>query len=173
MAFSDISKIENTNDYLPLVNGCLNAELCIIFLCVYEFFVSSQLREWYKQFQLTALFFDITTLLLIIILTRFLYKYLFKDFKVIYFIILAVILQILYNALFYVLVNNYWLKNDIFLFQKKYIQEIGFKSFMFYSIFIMILACLLSSYYCTVSVNSNIINLIASIYFYSFMINEV
>lgn len=173
MVFSDISKIENTNDYLPLVNGCINSELCIIFLCVYEFFVSTQLRTWYKEFQLTALFFDISTLLLILILTRVLYKYIFKNFRIIYFIFLAVVLQIIYNIFFYLLVNNYWLKNDIFLFQKNYISEIGFTSFMIYSICIMILTCLLSSYYCTIDVNSNIINLIASIYFYSFMINEV
>ena len=118
MGFSDISKIENTNDYLPLLNGCINAELCIIFLCVYEFFMSARLRDWYKQFQLTALFFDVTALMLILIFVRLIYKYLFSKFHLLYFICLAIVIQVFYHICFYFLVNNYWLKNDIFLFQK-------------------------------------------------------
>jgi hypothetical protein len=171
--FADISNAQNINDYLPLINGCINAELTIIFLCVYEFFVSHKLRKWYKTFQLTALVFDISALLLLIILTRYLYKYIFKKFRLLFFIGLAVLIQIIYGVFFRLLVNNYWLKNDIFSFQKRYISEIGFGKFLFYSAFIMILACLLTSYFSTISLNSNIINLILSVFFYSFMINEV
>jgi len=171
--FSDISNVENIDNYLPILNGCINAELTIIFLCVYEFFVSQKLRIWYKTFQLTALVFDISAMLLILILTRYLYKFIFGTFHIFYFIGLAIILQILYTCFFALLVNHYWLKNDIFSFQKKYIAEIGFGKFLLYSVFVMVLACLMSSYYSTTSTNSNIINLILSIYFYSFMINEV
>lgn len=171
--FADISKVENVNDYLPLLNGCINAELTIVFLCVYEFFVSHKLRKWYKTFQLTAFVFDISSLILIIILSRYLYKFIFGKFNILYFIALAVLLQIIYGFFFRLLVNHYWLKNDIFSFQKRYIAEIGFGKFLFYSVFIMILACLMASYFSTSSLNSNIINLILSIFFYSFMINEV
>jgi hypothetical protein len=171
--FSDISNVQNVDNYLPILNGCINAELTIVFLCVYEFFVSLKLRKWYKTFQLTALAFDISAMLLILILTRYIYKYIFSKFHILYFIGIAILLQILYSCFFSFLVNHYWLKNDIFSFQQKYIAEIGFPAFLFYSVFVMTLACLMSSYYSTTSTNSNIINLILSIYFYSFMINEI
>lgn len=171
--FSDISNVQNVDNYLPILNGCINAELTIVFLCVYEFFVSLKLRKWYKTFQLTALAFDISAMLLILILTRYIYKYIFSKFHILYFIGIAILLQILYSCFFSFLVNHYWLKNDIFSFQQKYITEIGFPAFLFYSVFVMTLACLMSSYYSTTSTNSNIINLILSIYFYSFMINEI
>ena len=171
--FSDISNVQNVDNYLPILNGCINAELTIVFLCVYEFFVSVKLRKWYKTFQLTALVFNISAMLLILILSRYIYRYIFSKFHILYFIGIAILLQILYSCFFAFLVNHYWLKNDIFSFQKKYITEIGFSAFLFYSVFVITLACLMSSYYSTTSTNSNIINLILSIYFYSFMINEI
>lgn len=171
--FSDISNVQNVDNYLPILNGCINAELTIIFLCVYEFFVSTKLRSWYKTFQLTALIFNISAMLMILILTRYIYKFIFGKFHILYFIGIAILLQLLYGSLFTLLVNYYWLKNDIFSFQKKYINEIGFGKFLFYGVFVIVLACLMSSYYSTTSTNSNIINLIISVYFYSFMINEI
>lgn len=171
--FADISNIENTNNYLPLLNGCINAELTMVFLCVYGFFVSSKLRNWYKTFQLTALIFDISALLLVIVGARYLYRFIFKKFNMFYFLIMVIMIQLVYSLLLYFLVNHYWLRNDIFNFQKKYINEIGLGWFLFYSTFIIIIACLLSSYYSVTSLNSNVINLIISVFFYSFMINEI
>ena len=98
--FSDISNVQNVNNYLPILNGCINAELTIVFLCVYEFFVSLKLRKWYKTFQLTAFVFDISAMLLILILTRYIYKFVFTKFHILYFIGVAILLQILYTCFF-------------------------------------------------------------------------
>ena len=129
--FSDISNVQNVDNYLPILNGCINAELTIVFLCVYEFFVSVKLRKWYKTFQLTALVFNISAMLLILILSRYIYRYIFSKFHILYFIGIAILLQILYSCFFAFLVNHYWLKNDIFSFQKNILLKLGFPHFYF------------------------------------------
>ncbi len=46
--FKDISNFNNVNDYLPILNGCVNADLIIIFLLYHGIFKSKLLGQWYK-----------------------------------------------------------------------------------------------------------------------------
>lgn len=167
-----VSKLTNDENFLPIINGCINASLLVIFLCVYNF-VSSNLKNWYKLFQFTAFIFDVTTLLLILIIAKYLYHELFSKFNLVYFVFTAIFVQIVYSFLYYVLINNYWLKNDIFLFHKNYINDVGIFHYFLFNIFIIIMATLLSVYYCLINDNLNIVNIIASMYFYAFMVNEI
>ena len=68
MIFKDISNFNNVNDYLPILNGSLNADLIIIFLLYHGIFNSSLLKKWYKKYQLSAVIADVLILVIGIIL---------------------------------------------------------------------------------------------------------
>ena len=167
----DISKFNNTSDYLPIINGCVTADLIIIFLVFHGVFRSKYLKKWYINFQLSAVLADILILVIGIIIARFFYKYLFNEFNIWKFTGLAVVIQIIHDILFYLFFNslprgyNYML--DFF---KDYAKEVGSRSIVGDS-FMMILACLLSSHFATYSLNSNIIALVFSLYFVPYLIN--
>jgi uncharacterized protein YacL len=169
--FNDISKFNNTSDYLPIINGCLNADLIIIFLVFHGVFKSTYLKKWYTNFQLSAVLADTLILVIGIIIARFVYKYLFNDFSIWKFTGLAVVIQILHDILFYLFFSslprgyNYML--DFF---KDYAKEVGTGAILGDS-FMMVLACLLSSNFATYSLNINTICLILSLYFVPYVIN--
>ena len=169
--FKDISNFNNVNDYLPILNGSLNADLIIIFLLYHGIFNSSLLKKWYKKYQLSAVIADVLILVIGIILARFFYKYFFTSFNIWKFTGLAVIIQIIHDVLFYwffkTVPRGY---NDMLDFFKDYASEVGVGAILGDS-FMMIIACLLSSYFATYSLNSNLIILIVSLYFFPYLIN--
>jgi uncharacterized protein YacL len=171
MIFKDISNFNNVNDYLPILNGCINADLLILFFVFHNVFKSVYLKKWYKKYQLSAVLADVLILVIGIILARFFYKYIFNSFNIIYFTGLAVCIQIIHDFLFYWLFKSLPLGyNAMFDFFKEYANEVGVGAILGDS-FMMILACLMSSHFATYSLNINIITLIISVYFFPYMIN--
>lgn len=173
--FKNISNFANINDYLPILNGSLNADLIIIFLLYHGIFKSSLLKIWYKKYQLSAVIADTLILVIGIILARFFYKFVFPNegFNIWKFTGLAVTIQIIHDILFYwffkSIPRGYNAMLDFF---KDYAREVGIGAILGDS-FMMILACLLSSHFATYSLNSNIILLIFSLYFVPYMINYI
>lgn len=173
MIFQDISNFNNVNNYLPILNGCVNADLIIIFLLYNGIFKSELLKKWYKKYQLSAVLADVLILVIGIILARFFYKYFFKSFSIWKFTGLAVIIQIIHDFLFYWFFKSVPTGYNAMLdFFKDYANEVGVGAILG-DIFMMILACLLSSYFATYSLNINIISLIISLYFIPYMINYI
>ena len=171
MIFNDISNFSNVTDYLPILNGCLNADLIIIFLLYHGVFKSKYLKKWYNKYQLSAVLADVLILVIGIILARFFYKYLFKTFTIWKFTLLAVCIQIIHDLLFYFLFKSLPVGyNSMFDFFKGYAKEVGAGAILGDS-FMMILACLLSSNFATYSLNTNIIVIVISLYFIPYMIN--
>ena len=170
MIFKDISKFNNINDYLPILNGSLTADIIIIFLLFNNVFHSIYLKKWYKKFNLSAAIADTLILVIGIILARFFYGYLFKEFNIWLFTGLAVVIQIIHDILFYLFFNNIPKGYNYMLdFFKSYAKEVGVGAILGDSL-MMILACLLSSYFATFSLNQNIITLIITSYFIPYMI---
>lgn len=171
--FKDISNFNNVNNYLPILNGCINADLIIIFLLYHGIFKSRLLEKWYKKYQLSAVIADVLILVIGIILARFFYKYFFSSFSIWKFTGLAVIIQIIHDILFYwffkTIPTGYNAMLDFF---KEYAREVGVGAILGDS-FMMILACILSSYFANYSLNTNIISLIISLYFIPYMINYI
>jgi len=169
--FADISNFGYTKDYLPILNGCISADLFILFFLFHNIaFQSKYLKLWYKKFTLAAALADVLILVIGIIIARFLYKFIFSDFSIWKFTGLAVLIQITHDLLFYLIFNNTPIGYSYILdFFKKYAREISGWAILGDSI-MMIAACLLSSYMATLSVNVNIITLIVSLYFYPFML---
>jgi hypothetical protein len=171
MLFKNISNFSNVDDYLPILNGCLNADLIIIFLAFHGGFKSIYLKKWYKKYQLSAVLADVLILVIGIILARFFYKYFFDTFNIWKFTGLAVCIQIIHDFLFYFLFKSLPLGyNSMLDFFKGYANEVGAGAIVGDS-FMMILACLLSSNFATYSLNTNIIALVFSLYFVPYMIN--
>ena len=173
MIFQDISNFNNVSDYLPILNGCINADLIIIFLLYHGVFKSFYLKKWYKKYQLSAVIADVLILVIGIIIARYLYKYFFGAFNIWKFTGLAVIIQIIHDILFYwffkTIPRGY---NSMLDFFKDYANEVGVGAILGDS-FMMILATLLSSHFATYSLNGNIIILILSLYFIPYMINYI
>jgi uncharacterized protein YacL len=173
MIFQDISNFNNVSDYLPILNGCINADLIIIFLLYHGVFKSYYLKKWYKKYQLSAVIADVLILVIGIIIARYLYKYFFGAFNIWKFTGLAVVIQIIHDILFYLFFktvpSGY---NSMLDFFKDYANEVGINAILGDS-FMMILACLLSSHFSTYSLNGNIIILIISLYFIPYMINYI
>jgi uncharacterized protein YacL len=175
MIFKDISNFNNVNDYLPILNGCVNADLIILFLAFHGVFKSFYLKKWYKKYQLSAVLADVLILVIGIILARFFYSYFFplQGFNIWKFTFLAVCIQIIHDLLFYLLFKNLPVGYNAMLdFFKEYANEVGAGA-IFGDSFMMILACLLSSNFATYSLNINIITFIFSLYFVPYMINYV
>jgi hypothetical protein len=171
--FKDISKFNNVNDYLPILNGCVTADLIIIFLLYHGIFKSFFLQKWYKKYQLSAVIADVLILVIGIILARYFYKYFFplQEFSIWKFTGLAVIIQIIHDILFYLFFKSVPTGYNAMLdFFKDYAREVGAGAILGDS-FMMIIAVLLSSHFVTYSLNSNIIILVISIYLFPYMIN--
>lgn len=170
---NNISNFNNVSDYLPILNGCINADLIIIFLLYNGVFNSFYLKKWYKKYQLSAVIADVLILVIGIIIARFLYKYFFDSFNIWKFTALAVIIQIIHDILFYIFFKSVPRGYNVMLdFFKDYAKEVSSGAILGDS-FMMILACLLSSHFATYSLNSNIIILIISTYFIPYMINYI
>jgi len=173
MIFKDISNFTNVSDYLPILNGCINADLIIIFLLYHGVFNSSLLKKWYKKYQLSAVLADVLILVIGIIIARFLYHYIFTSFSIWKFTVLAVIIQIIHDILFYWFFKSLPIGyNSMLDFFKEYAKEVGGSAIIGDS-FMMILACLLSSNFATYTLNNNIIVLIISLYFVPYMTNYI
>jgi len=170
MIFKDISNFNNINDYLPILNGCLNADLIIVFLVFHGFFKSAYLKKWYKKFNLSASIADVLILFIGIIIARFLYHFIFTGFNIWLFTLLAICIQIIHDIIFYWFFTSIPVGYNYMLdFFKLYAKEVGAGAILGDS-FMMILACLMTSYFATFSINVNIISLVISCYFLPYMI---
>jgi uncharacterized protein YacL len=169
--FKNISFFNNVNDYLPILNGCINADLIIILLAFHNIFNSNYLKKWYKKYQLSAVIADVLILVIGIIIARFFYKFIFDKFELWKFTVLAVFIQIIHDLLFYQLFKTIpYGYNEMLDFFKEYTKEVGIGAIIGDSI-MMIMACVLSSHYATYSLNTNIILLVVSVYFIPYLIN--
>lgn len=163
--FKSISKFDNTGDYLSILNGALITDLCVIFLLIFGAINSKVLFEWYRKYNLSAVIADVLIIVIGIIMTRFAYPYVFGEkFSLVKFIGLAVFIQILHDISFYYLFKIVPRGKNMMLDTfKDYANEVGFKAVLSDSLMI-ISTCLLSSYFASLNLNTNIIILILSVY---------
>lgn len=168
--FNDISNFNNTSDYLPILNGTLNSVLLLIFFVFHNVLSSPYLKNWYKNFNLSSIIENVMTLMLIIILTRYCYKWVFNEWNIISFTFIAIIVIIIYDILFCVTISvipkGYSYIVDFF---KKNKKQLDFKTILI-NICMIITICLLSSYFATLDNNINIITLISTLFFIPYLL---
>lgn len=169
--FANISNFNNTADYLPILAAVLWVETFTIFFAfTNKKYRSSILESWYKTYRLSAVIADVIIVIIGIIITRFLYSYIFTQFSIIKFIGLALAVQITHDILFYYFftaVPTGWnLMLDTF---KKYSKEVGLYAILGNSA-VMFSSCLCASYLANYNLNMNIINLIITLYFIPYLV---
>ena len=168
--FKNIGDFNNTNDYLPLFTAVLITDLFVISLLNTRFIKSKVLRQWYSQYNLSAVMADVLIILIVLIITRFLYYYIFDRFSLVKFIVLAVILQITHDILFYILITNIprGVNKMIDTFQD-YAKEVSYNAILSDS-GMMIMSSLIASYLVNKNTNTNIIVLISSVYLLPYLL---
>lgn len=100
MFLTNISNFSNTNDYLPILNGALITDLIVILLSIFGFIQSESLKEWYRKYGLAAVLADVLVLVIVVIISRSLYPFLFKSYSLIAFVLLAVFIQLIHDVSF-------------------------------------------------------------------------
>ena len=166
----NIGNFNNINDYLPLLNAVLITDLFVILLLNSKVIKSVVLRKWYKQYNLSAVIADVLIILIVLIITRAIYYYIFKTFSLLKFTILAVILQIIHDILFYkfftIVPRGVNKMLDTF---KDYSIEASYKAILSDS-GMMIMSCIVASYLVNTSTNNNIIVLISLLYLLPYLL---
>ncbi len=166
-----IHNFDNMNDYLPMLNGCILADIIIILMVYYtNIFDIVNLKKWYEKYRLSAVIADVLILVIGLIITRYIFKVFKLKYNIFKFIAIVLAVQITHDFLFYLFfsmvprgVNNML---DLF---KDYASEIG-GSAIFGDSFMMVLATLLSLLFTQYSMNSNIILCICLCYLIPYVI---
>jgi len=168
--YKNIADFNNINDYLPLFNAVLITDLFVILLLNTKVIKSLVLKQWYSQYNLSAVIADVLIILIGLIITRAIYYYVFDSFSIVKFIILAVIVQIIHDILFYIFFTNIprGINKMIDTF-KDYANEVSYKAILSDS-GMMIMACLIASYLVNKNTNTNIIVLISFLYLLPYLL---
>ena len=168
--FKNIANFNNINDYLPLFNAVVITDLFVILLLNTSVIKSQVLRKWYLQYNLSAVIADVLIIMIGLIITRAIYYYIFDNFSLIKFIIIAVIVQIIHDVLFYVFFSSVPRGvNKMLDTFKDYANEVSYKAILSDSGMI-IMSCLIGSYLVNKSTNTNIIVLISSLYLLPYLL---
>ena len=166
----NIANFNNVSDYLPLLNSVLITDLFVILLSNMNIIQSKVLRKWYANYNLSAVIADVLIIMIVLIIARAMYYYIFDTFSLLKFILLAVALQIIHDISFYFFIKSVprGVNNMIDTF-KDYANEASYKAIVADS-GMMILSCLIASYLVNKSTNTNIIVLITFTYLLPYLL---
>jgi hypothetical protein len=162
--------LNNIKDYLPLLNAVLITDLLFIIFLTIRLINSKILKSWYNKYTLSAVIADVLIIMIVLLITNKIYYYIFKEFSLIKFIILALILQIIHDILFYILITIIPRgKNQMIDTFKDYAKEVSYYAIIGDSL-MMISACLICYYLINFDTNTNIIILILSLYIMPYLL---
>ena len=173
MNFYNIYNFFEINDYLPILNGVIITDLFIILLLIFGFIKSKMLVKWYKIYGLNAVIADVLIIVIGFIIARYIYSLYFNKFNIINFIFVLLLVQIIHDILFYIFFSLIKRgKSQILDFFKDYANETSYKAILSDS-FMMLLSAILASYFKGLTLNSNIIILIISIYLIPYFLGSL
>lgn len=162
--FKNIANFNNTSDYLPLFNAVLITDMFVILLLNSKLIKSKVLREWYAEYNLSAVIADILIIFIGLIIVRYIYYSIFDEFSIVKFAFLAVIVQMIHDILFYVFFTNVPRgMNRMLDTFKDYANEVSYKA-IFSDSGMMIMSSFIASYLAGKSLNANIIVVISFLY---------
>lgn len=173
MILANLSNFQNRRDYLPLITAALIVDMTILVAVVFGYIQSKYLNEWYNKFGLLAVIADVLSIVIVIILARYLYPFLFTKYSLLFFLVLICFLQVTHDSLFYLFFQSIPRnKSDILDVFKDYATELGYK-ILVADAMMMISTILLGSYLATMKTNSNIIILIVSLYILPYLLYSI
>lgn len=161
--FKNISVFSNTNDYLPILNGTLLVELIVLFLSLSQK-NSTPLVKWYKDYRLSAVIADVLVVVVGILVTRFIYPFIFSTFSIWKFIGLLLVVQIIHDVLFYKFFTFIPRGKNVMLdLFKDYAKRAGVNAILGDNL-IVIFSALFASILAKYSLNTNLFILCVSVY---------
>ena len=170
---NNISQFKNVNDYLPIITAALIVDMIVLSRIVFGYIHIKSLNEWYNRFGLSAIIADVLSILIGIIISRFLYPFIFSKYSLITFIFLTCLVQITHDLSFYTFFTNVSTKkNSILDIFNKYAKEVGI-TILFADSIMMISTIMLGSYLATLNVNSQIIILVISLYILPYLLYSI
>ena len=171
LGIKPVSNFTNNNELLPIVTGTLLCDLVIAFIALCGVFtIKKTLITWYKKYRLSAIIADIFSIILGIILLRYILHLLNIKVNLFQFILLGLGLQVIHDIFFYLFFTNIKRgRNHMLDFFKDYSKEYGVKAILGDSILvtsIIIVASLLN----TRSFKFNLVSLFIGIYLIPYII---
>lgn len=140
----DISNIHNNLDLVQILTAVLVVDMAVILIARDTTLFGKTINEWYNKFTITAVILDVLIIMVGFIITR----YIFDIFKITFtpeiFIVILLTVQIVHDALFYLLVIKPYPEgnNQVIDVYKKYADEIGYKIIIADSAMVLVSALL-------------------------------
>jgi hypothetical protein len=169
----NLSNFKNVGDYLPIVVAALIVDMVVLSRVVSGGIKIKSLDAWYNKFGLLAVIADVLSIVIGIVISRFLYTLLFKNYYLILFLLLTVLVQVTHDLSFAWLFNTIPRNKsrilDVF---KDYGKEVG-GAILLADSTMMVSTILLGSFLATLSTNSVIIVLIVSAYILPYLLYSI
>ena len=168
-----IYNFNNTLDYFPIITAAMITDMIVILLLKAGTFKSKSLEKWYSTYGFSGGLADVLSIVIVIIVARFLYFKIFTKENLLYLIGLTVLVQWIHDILFYLLFRS--IPRDVSGIMdtfKDYANELGYRILVADSL-IMISTILLATYFTTFNVNNNYILFMVALYLIVYFIYSV
>jgi len=169
----NVSQFANVGDYLPIVLAALLVDMVILARVAFDSLHIKSLNDWYIQFGGLAVLADVLSIVIGVIIARFLYTLFINGYSLVAFLGLTVAVQFVHDVLFagffYSVPRGKSAILDVF---KDYADEVGY-TILFADAAMMVSTVLLGSYLANFSANTNIILLIVSLYILPYLLYTV
>ena len=168
-----IYNFNNISDYFPILSAAMITDMIVILLLKAGTFKSKSLEKWYSTYGFSGGLADVLSIVIVIIVARFLYFKIFTRENLLYFIGLTVLLQWIHDILFYFLFSSIPRGvSGIMDTFKDYGNENG-ATILFADSLMMISTILLATYFSSFNVNHNIILFIVALYLIVYFLYSV
>jgi len=169
---TDISKSSNLADYVPIITSSVIVDLIVIFITI-KYASSIYLKKWYSTYNLGAVLADVLSVVIGIMIARYIYSYLFDEWSLWKFLLVVLGVQITHDILFYMIFSAIPRGSssimDLF---KDYAKELkGFA--IFGDSLIMIGTVLLASFLAGLDLGTNLFILLWAVYLVPYFVYSV
>lgn len=171
MGVKPTSNFMNDSELLPIVTANLWVDLVIIFIAMSGLiYTGKTLKLWYKKYRLSAIIADMFSIIVGMILLRYIVYKLNIKVNLFTFILLGIGLCVIHDILFYLLFKNIPKgSNHMLDFFKDYAKDLGATAIVG-DVILVINAIILSALLNTKSKKTNIITLFIGIYLIPYII---
>ena len=173
MFLSNISNFSKISDYFPIISGAIITDLIVISRVIFGTITGKTMKIWYRKYGLSAVIADVFIIILGVLLTRFIYPYIFKEYSLFFFAGLAVCIQVVHDLLFaqlcYAIPRR---KSEIMDTFKDYATEFG-PIILLADAMMMVSTIIIASLLSSLSLNTNIIVFIISIYIIPYFLYSI
>jgi hypothetical protein len=163
----------STKDYLYIITAAIITDLIVIGRLIFGKIKSTTLKTWYHKYNISGVLADVLSIVIGVILARFIYPFIFTKYYLLLFIGLAVLIQICHDLLFtYFFQHVPRGRSQILDTFKDYANQMG-PIILVADALMIISTILISTFLSTLSLNTNIIVLIVSLYIVPYFLYSI